>query len=333
MISYIGGKARMADWISPHVPSDTETYVEVFGGAFWVYINSDIYKRVDKIIYNDFNPYMTNLFRCSSDPKTFSKFINSKNIPVQTKDHPELSDECSDFFYKCKKDLFATDFAVKTIRKILEDKSIVKKDRKSMNETVEFARNKRVERNNEIRDKFGEKIKNDKKDQTIAMKYAYIIACSFSGIDPVDAEFQDYKGKYGSKFTAFYNRLISDKFIPKLKKIERCENLSFEEVIEKYDSPTTYFYCDPPYWNTESYYSLHGFGKQQHDELRDKLENIRGKFSLSYYDFKELREWYPEDKYKWVRKEFVKPAGAKGGVEQSKGEEVLIMNYEKVSVN
>ena len=123
------------------------------------------------------------------------------------------------------------------------------------------------------------------------------------------------------------------KFIPKLKKIERCENLSFEEVIEKYDSPTTYFYCDPPYWNTESYYSLHGFGKQQHDELRDKLENIRGKFSLSYYDFKELREWYPEDKYKWVRKEFVKPAGAKGGVEQSKGEEVLIMNYEKVSVN
>ena len=78
---------------------------------------------------------------------------------------------------------------------------------------------------------------------------------------------------------------------------------------------------------------MHGFGKQQHDELRDKLENIRGKFSLSYYDFKELREWYPEGEYKWVRKEFVKPAGAKDGVEQSKGEEVLIMNYEKVSVN
>ena len=102
MISYIGGKARMANWISSYVPPHIETYIEVFGGAFWVYINSDIYKRVDKVIYNDFNPYMTNLFRCSSNPKTFSKFINSKNIPVQTKGQPELSEECSEFFYKCK---------------------------------------------------------------------------------------------------------------------------------------------------------------------------------------------------------------------------------------
>ena len=46
-----------------------------------------------------------------------------------------------------------------------------------------------------------------------------VVTTAFSGIDPVDSEFQDYKGKYGSKFKAFYNRLTDDRIIPKLKKI------------------------------------------------------------------------------------------------------------------
>ena len=41
MISYIGGKSRMAKWISGYIPDDIETYVEVFGGAFWVYVNGE----------------------------------------------------------------------------------------------------------------------------------------------------------------------------------------------------------------------------------------------------------------------------------------------------
>ena len=329
MLSYIGGKARMADWISSFVP-ECETYVEVFGGAYWVYVNSDIHERCQQAIYNDFNPYMTNLFRCASDPKTFSKFIDSKNIPFQEKGKPELSDACRDEFYRCKKDLFYTDWWVKNIRQQLKNKDIKGEDRKAANEGLVDARANRQKQINEKRDKFGAKIKAGKKDQAAAMKYAYILTCSFSGIDPVDSEFQDYKGKYGSKFKAFYSRLTSDKFIPKLKKIDTCENMSFEEVIAKYDSPTTYFYVDPPYWSTELYYSLHRFGKDQHEELQKCLHNIKGKFALSYYDFSELSEMYPKDKFTWETKEFVKPAGAKEGMEQSTGEEVLIMNYKKV---
>ena len=33
MISYIGGKSRMAKWIGEYIPNDIETYVEVFGGV------------------------------------------------------------------------------------------------------------------------------------------------------------------------------------------------------------------------------------------------------------------------------------------------------------
>jgi len=331
-ISYVGGKHRIAGPlihpnIHPHLDK-IDVFCEVFSGAMWTYIQSDeIYKNVDSVIYNDINPYSVNLFRCASDPKTFSKFIDKKNPPLQTKGKPELSQPCKDFFYDCKETLFYTDYAIKKIRNVLEDKSITGKHRKALNEALTFARANRQCNNNNLRDVFGEKIKAGKKDQAAAMKYAYILTSAFSGIDPVDSEFQDYKGKYGSKFKAFYNRLTSDKFISKLKKIEACENLSFEQVIAKYDSPTTYFYCDPPYWSTELYYSLHRFGRQQHYELMECLHNIKGKFSLSYYDFAELNDMYPKDKFTWKTKEFVKPAGAKEGMEQSTGEEVLIMNY------
>ena len=316
----------MADWISGFVP-ECATYVEVFGGAYWVYINSDIHERSEYVIYNDFNPYMTNLFRCASTPKPFSKFIDQKTPPLQEKGKPELSDSCRNYFYECKEHLFYTDFAIKKIREVLEDKGITGKHRKALNEALTHARATRQCNNNSQRDDFGHKVKIGRKDQVAAMKYAYVLTSSFSGIDPVDSEFQDYKGKYGSKFKAFYNRLTSDKFIPKLKKIDTCENMSFEEVIAKYDSENTYFYVDPPYWSTELYYSLHRFGKEQHEELRECLHNIKGKFALSYYDFSELGDMYPKNKFTWETKEFVKPAGATEGVEQSTGEEVLIMNY------
>ena len=66
MINYIGGKNKMAKWIVPFIPGDIETYVEVFGGAFWVYIKADIYNKfkLKTVIYNDFNRFMVNLFEC-----------------------------------------------------------------------------------------------------------------------------------------------------------------------------------------------------------------------------------------------------------------------------
>ena len=112
----------MSDWISSFVP-ECETYVEVFGGAYWVYVNSNIHEKCDKAIYNDFNPYMTNLFRCASDPKTFSKFIDSKDIPLQKKGKPEFSQACFNYFYKCKESVFynkdaaAADIEIKILGK------------------------------------------------------------------------------------------------------------------------------------------------------------------------------------------------------------------------
>ena len=328
MIPYIGGKQRMAPWIHSFIPSGIETYVEVFGGAFWVYMKSDVDNPLAKQhIYNDFNPYMVNLYRCASNPKQLSKFIDSKNVPLQSGENKSPLDECRKFFYQCKDDMFASTFAITTLRKILEDKSIVKKERKALNETLDFARKRRTEVNGQISEKFGEKIKAGRKDQMAAMQYVFLLTNCFSGAAAVEATFTDDSKKNSSKFAAFHKKLTDEGNVRRLKNITACENMSFEEVIAKYDSPTTYFYCDPPYWNTEDYYSLHGFGREEHFQLMNCLHNMEGKFSLSYYDFDGLNDMYPKDQYKWETKEFVKASGARDGEAQSIGEEVLIMNY------
>jgi DNA adenine methylase len=101
----------------------------------------------------------------------------------------------------------------------------------------------------------------------------------------------------------------------------------FESVIKEFDSPTTYFYLDPPYWRTENYYSNHDFDRDDHERLAKLLITIQGKFSLSYYNFVLLSEWFPQDQYRWEKKEFAKAAAAKKGKSQNMGEELLIMNY------
>lgn len=272
MISYIGGKNRMAKWIGNYIPNDIETYVEVFGGAFWVYVNGQVHKKpiLKNVIYNDFNRYMTNLFACCRNPMEFLKSMD------------KIVAQDSELFYQFKTDVF-------------ENKNI--KD-------IEIP------------------------DYDYGMKYAYIVTQIFSGLNPEKGKFIDLKGKYSSKFDAFRRRLKNPAVIEKLNKITNVENMDCEEVIKKYDSPKTYFYVDPPYWKTENYYSLHDFDTDDHKRLADVLKNIEGRFSLSYYDFEQLHDWFPEDEYEWELKDFVKPASAQKGKSQNKGTELLIMNYQ-----
>ena len=272
MISYIGGKNRMAKWIGSYIPNDIETYVEVFGGAFWVYVNGEVHRKpiLKNVIYNDYNRYMTNLLACCRYPQEFLKSMG------------EIVAQDSELFYKFKKDVF-------------ENENI--KD-------IEIP------------------------DYDYGMKYAYIVTQIFSGLNPEKGKFIDLKGKYSSKFDAFRRRLKNPKVVEKLNKITNVENMDCADVIKKYDSPTTYFYTDPPYWKTENYYSLHDFDTDDHKRLADVLKNIEGRFSLSYYDFEQLHDWFPEDEYEWELKDFVKPASAQKGKSQNKGTELLIMNYQ-----
>jgi DNA adenine methylase len=164
-------------------------------------------------------------------------------------------------------------------------------------------------------------------DYLLAAQYAYILTQVFSGSKPEKSGFIDLKGKYKSKYLTFRDKLINPKWIDKFLRITNVENLDFSDVIEKYDSETTYIYLDPPYWKTENYYSNHDFDRNDHQRLAETLLGVRGKFSLSYYDFDLLHEWFPQDQFRWEQKEFAKAASATKGKTQNKGTELLILNY------
>ena len=73
------------------------------------------------------------------------------------------------------------------------------------------------------------------------------------------------------------------------------ENKDFEKLIRQYDRPVSFFYADPPYFETEKYYKNvgeDGFKKEDHIRLRDTLMSIEGKFLLSYNDCSFIRELY-----------------------------------------
>ena len=174
---------------------------------------------------------------------------------------------------------------------------------------------------------FGEGFNIEYPDYVTAAKYVYVLSQVFSGSKPETSSFIDLKGKYRSKYLAFRDKLSKPKWVEHFIKITDVENLDFQEVIEKYDSPTTYIYLDPPYWKTENYYSNHDFDREDHERLANVLNKVKGKFSLSYYDFELLHKWFPEDTFRWEKKEFAKAAAAKKGAKQNMGEELLILNY------
>jgi len=165
-------------------------------------------------------------------------------------------------------------------------------------------------------------------DFVTAGKYVYVLSQIFSGSKPETSNYTDYKGKYRCKVLIFMDKLKNKKFQEHFEKITFVENLDFEQVVKKYDSPTTYFYMDPPYWKTENYYSNHDFDNNDHKRLSNVLKSIKGKFGLSYYNFPQLNEWYSsEENFTWESKSFKKSAGAKKDGEQKDGLELLIMNY------
>jgi len=68
------------------------------------------------------------------------------------------------------------------------------------------------------------------------------------------------------------------------------ECLPWADFIERYDSPTTLFYLDPPYWGSETDYGAGVFMRADFIRLAVRLSAIAGKFILSVNDVPEMRD-------------------------------------------
>ncbi|KEI12748.1 DNA adenine methylase [Clostridium novyi] len=149
-----------------------------------------------------------------------------------------------------------------------------------------------------------------------SIRFLYLISQSFAG-----------KGStYGYGTTTkpspqiFYKNVLDE--VKKRLRNTYVENLSFEKIIEKYDRPHTFFFCDPPYWKTAGYGNE--FGEKEHLLLRDMLKNIKGKFLLTINDHSQVREWYKGFNFKEVRVNY-----SVSRQEDARGKygELIITNY------
>lgn len=182
--------------------------------------------------------------------------------------------------------------------------------------------------------------------------YAFLITSSFSAVYPRGGGFSGYdKKKDRLKLDVLIDKLKKDKYTSKLESITEFYNIDFEKLINKYDSPETYFYLDPPYarFSEEKgeddarrlfWYGADDegvFGPASHRRLLEQIKNIEARWSLSYYYFPLLEELLPKDKYFWVEKEVFRSSAQGGNNSNSKkdsekvsakGVELLIMNYD-----
>lgn len=72
------------------------------------------------------------------------------------------------------------------------------------------------------------------------------------------------------------------------------EKEDFGVIFQRYDSPTTVFYIDPPYFFTEDYYPGGIFLRSDHQRLAAILLNTEGLWLLSYNLCPEVLELYQQ---------------------------------------
>ncbi len=140
------------------------------------------------------------------------------------------------------------------------------------------------------------------------IRYSYASGCRAYGGNPYDVR----------KAFAHVWR-ISDRLANTV-----IENKDFEALICQYDRVDAFFYCDPPYYDTESYYEAE-FSESDHIRLRDCLADIKGKFLLSYNDCPYIRELYQDFYIEAVERQNNIAMRYDG---ESQFQELLISNYD-----
>jgi len=94
-----------------------------------------------------------------------------------------------------------------------------------------------------------------------------------------------------------------------------------QACINKYDRPSTIFYLDPPYWQTEGYGVP--FPLKQYQTMVILMRSMHGKAILSINDHPDIRRIF--EGFKTRRVELNYTVG--GGDKQKKAGELIIRNW------
>lgn len=247
----MGGKKALRKLIYTMFPAKFDRYIEVFGGGGWVLFGRPPDQKGMEV-YNDFNSNLANLFYCVKE-RTWALLRELGFLPINGRD----------------------EFLV--IRDFVDKKEF---DIRYLKEELELAEHYLPPPDfEEIRAIMLENATVDDVKRAAAffklIRYSYGSGCTSYGCQPFDVR------KCFAAVWQASNRL----------KDTVIENKDFEALIRQYDRESAFFYCDPPYYETEGHYAV-VFRKEDHARLRDMLAGCRGKWMVSYNDCEFIRELY-----------------------------------------
>jgi DNA adenine methylase len=96
-------------------------------------------------------------------------------------------------------------------------------------------------------------------------------------------------------------------------------NRDYRDLVKRFDSPTTFFYLDPPYENSGDYKA----GRVDPTDIYETVKKIRGKWLLSYNDSPRIREIFKEFNVRLIPTTYT--GNQKGN--HHKINELIISNY------
>ena len=265
-------------------PVSFDRYIEVFGGGGWVLFGRPPDQRCMEV-YNDYNSNLANLFYCVKN-RTGAFLRELGYLPINSRD----------------------EFAV--IRDFIDKKEF---DARFLKEELDLAERYLAPPDfEEMRALLLENAEvTDVKRASAFFKlirYSYGSGCTSYGCQPFDVR---------SCFAAIWqaSHRLANTVI---------ENKDVEALIRQYDRESAFFYCDPPYYETEGHYAV-VFRKDDHKRLRDTLAGCKGKWMVSYNDCTFIRDLYAGYSITAVSRINNLAQRYEGGCEFP---EVLITNYD-----
>lgn len=113
---------------------------------------------------------------------------------------------------------------------------------------------------------------------------------------------------------------ISEAFLRLSRVTVEC--LSWDECIRRYEGPETFFFVDPPYWETESY-PVGEFPWEQYVKLAEVMRKTPAKMMLTINNHPAIRKLFSEFKQQALSISYT----VGGSRNRSSSSELVIVNY------
>jgi DNA adenine methylase len=101
------------------------------------------------------------------------------------------------------------------------------------------------------------------------------------------------------------------------------ENMDWLKLMHKYDRPHTFFYLDPPYWETEGYGV--DFGIEQYEKMAEFMRSMQGKAIVSLNDHPDIRRIFADFQIDTVPIKYT----VGGGGRSVERKEVIIYSWDR----